>query len=548
MYGRGRTYKDSDSDDDSGSDIDSGSGNTNKTTTTTTTTKSNRMSPPYRRVAVIGAGPSGIAAARALQQEACFESIQMFERKAAVGGMWLLEPEPEEFQPTETVAETPVPEPDGLVPGEPPVSAPPAPRRRPGTVTAAYNALDTNTGAHTMAFTHTPLPAVNSAASVRTLGPGNSTRPRETVVAYLEAVAAPLLPLVVFRTHVERVAKKPVGDGDGDDGWVLTLRTESAESAESAEEEEEPDGDDQWRQECFDAVVVASGHFNIGQVPRIDGLQAAWAAAPGAFAHAKSFRQAEDYAGKSVVVVGGNISAADLVEDLHTLAAPPLYISRRHPLGGLLASCWQLPNVRQKPGIRRIRRTDADGAAQVTLDFTDGSSVGQVDKVLFATGYRRSYPFLAAGSGGVVGGIPAPDTNRLAGFYQHVFCTAEPSLAVVGQVDGAISLRVFEYQAVAVARLFAGRAAHPLPSVAQQRAWEQTRVARLGPSERFHEIFPDTPAYFTWLRDFAGPPAPDSKGAYELPRFEARWTDCELEVLFAKARYWTGVVNGQGLS
>ncbi|EFW99707.1 FAD dependent oxidoreductase [Grosmannia clavigera kw1407] len=482
----------------------------------------------YRRVAVIGAGPSGIAATRALQQEACFECIQVFERKDSVGGMWLLEPEPEAFQPTETVAETPLAVPEGLAPGQAAVRMPAVPRGRPGTVTAAYNALDTNTGARTMAFTHTPLPVVNSAASVRTLGPGNSTRPRETVVAYLEAVAAPLQELIAFHTSVERAERQ------ADGGWVLTLRQES-KAADG--------GDDLWWQERFDALVVASGHFNIGQVPRLEGLQEAWRAVPGVFEHSKSFRSPDDYIGKTVVVVGGNISAADLVEDLHMVTGRPVYISRRHELGGLLASCWRLPNVRQKPGIRRIRQT---AASQVTLDFTDGSSVAAVDKVIFATGYRRSYPFLPSGDG--IDGIPAPETNRLAGFYQHVFCTAEPSLAVVGQVDGAISLRVFEYQAVAVARFFAGHAAHVLPSLAEQQAWEADRLARLGPSERFHEIFPDTVAYFTWLRTFAGPPAATSKGAYELPPFEADWTDCELEVLFAKARYWTGLVNGFGLS
>lgn len=45
---------------------------------------------PYRRVAVIGAGPSGLAAVRALEQEGSFDYIRVFERKDRVGGLWLV--------------------------------------------------------------------------------------------------------------------------------------------------------------------------------------------------------------------------------------------------------------------------------------------------------------------------------------------------------------------------------------------------------------------------------------------------------------------------
>ncbi len=43
---------------------------------------------PHRRIAVIGAGPSGLAAVHALVGENCFEVIQVFERRDRVGGLW----------------------------------------------------------------------------------------------------------------------------------------------------------------------------------------------------------------------------------------------------------------------------------------------------------------------------------------------------------------------------------------------------------------------------------------------------------------------------
>lgn len=42
----------------------------------------------YRRVAVIGAGPSGLSALKALSDENIFETIKLFERRDRVGGTW----------------------------------------------------------------------------------------------------------------------------------------------------------------------------------------------------------------------------------------------------------------------------------------------------------------------------------------------------------------------------------------------------------------------------------------------------------------------------
>ncbi|KAL1891529.1 hypothetical protein Sste5346_007621 [Sporothrix stenoceras] len=468
----------------------------------------------YSRVAVIGAGPSGIAAARALRDEGNIEMIRVFERKPTVGGMWVYEPEPEQFQSTTlTVADVQLPIPEGLSP-DTPVTTLPAARDRPGTIGAAYDGLDTNAGARTMAFTYTPLPVANSVVSERRFGKNNSTRPRHAVLSYLEELAQPVLDYVVFSTHVEAIEKRTDGT------WLLTARRET-------------DTNDIWTQQVFDAVVVASGHFNVASVPRIDGLVEAAAALPTAFEHSKSFRHTESYQDKRVVVVGGGISAADLMEDLHTVVQAPLYVSRRGNVG-FLESAWNLPNVEQRPTISRIRVEGTDGRPTLAVDFSDGTTLTGIDRVLFATGYRLAYPFLPFSEGGVT------PHNRLAGFYQHVFCMEDPSLAVIGQVRAAISLRVYEFQAVAVARFLAGHAAGQLPPVKDQRKWETDRLAYKGSSELFHEVKPDFVEYYGWLRDFAGPPIEATRrtGAYELPEFEEWWVDSDIEVLVAKGKYW----------
>ena len=46
------------------------------------------MAPRFRRVAVIGAGPSGLAAVHALAAEKAFDTIRVFDRRDQVGGLW----------------------------------------------------------------------------------------------------------------------------------------------------------------------------------------------------------------------------------------------------------------------------------------------------------------------------------------------------------------------------------------------------------------------------------------------------------------------------
>jgi cation diffusion facilitator CzcD-associated flavoprotein CzcO len=46
------------------------------------------MAPKVRRVAVIGAGPSGAIVTDALVKEQAFDTIRIFDRRAGVGGTW----------------------------------------------------------------------------------------------------------------------------------------------------------------------------------------------------------------------------------------------------------------------------------------------------------------------------------------------------------------------------------------------------------------------------------------------------------------------------
>ncbi|KAJ5756677.1 hypothetical protein N7533_006220 [Penicillium manginii] len=461
------------------------------------------MASRYQSVAVIGGGPSGISAVKALQEEKIFKTVRLFERRDRVGGIWHYDPVPDVF-PLKTQADSK----PTSIPSKLPHLSPPTPEDVTAR-TAIYDTLDSNVGAKAMSFSHTPFPPVNSAHSTKYLGHSNPTRPFRVVAKYLEDLFKDYLHLASFNTTVVKAEKKS-------GKWNLTLR----QSGHLVNGELK----DYWWEEQFDAVIVASGHYSVPFVPEIPGLKNAVAKYPNHFEHSKEFRNPDDYVDKKVLVVGGNVSSADLVADLHAIVKAPLELSQRGH-NEALDSAWNLPHVKVRPTVSEIK-TSTRG---INVHYSDGSVTESVDKVLFATGYKLSYPFITPD--------PVTPNNRVAGFYQHIFKIGDPSLALVGQVRAAISFRVYEYQAVAVARYFAGRNKASLPSPREQDQWEVDRLQYKGNSPIFHEIKPDFKDYFDFLTELAGPPAPESN-SYLLAPWEDKWAEYAFEILQLKDKYW----------
>lgn len=104
------------------------------------------------------------------------------------------------------------------------------------------------------------------------------------------------------------------------------------------------------------------------------------------------------------------------------------------------------------------------------------------------------------------------------------------------QLGGGFTFRVYEWQAVAVARHLAGRA-KPLPPVEEQREWERKRVAALGGGKSYYSIAPDYRAFFEFLRDIAGDPAPGTSGRV-LPPFDDKWLELWAGMVAPRIQGW----------
>ncbi len=323
--------------------------------------------PTLPNACVVGAGSSGLAAAKALAAQGI--PFDWFERGSVVGGNWVF--------------------------------------RNPNGRSACYETLEINTSCPRMAFSDFPMPKDYPPYARH-----------DQVAAYFESYLDhfALRDRVTFGTSVERVV--PAGDG-----WDVTVA-----------------GPDGRRTGHYDAVLVANGHHWDARWPE--------PAYPGTFdgeqIHAHDYRSDEQLRGRDVVVVGSGNSALDISVEAGRVARTAVlsqrrgeWVLRKFTLG--LASdqiafpgwlpAWVgdvrlrigaatagrvdrygLPRPKHRPGqshpvqsegIRaalRSRRVTGKPAierfAGDRVHFVDGTSV-RADLVVWATGYRVSFPFLS---------------------------------------------------------------------------------------------------------------------------------------------------------
>lgn len=371
-----------------------------------------------------------------------------------------------------------------------------------------YPYLETNVVTEAMSFSQEPIPAGASQLSISKHGKETPFRHHSIIRKYIQSLVHRngYESLVSYNTTVELAEK--VGSE-----WRLVLRRDG-----------DVRGEDEWWEERFDAVIVAGGHYNVPYIPRIKGLVELERTRPGSVKHSKMFRGRDAYRDKRVVIVGASVSAADIVYDLIGVANGPVYaVVVGHKANGYFGDvAFQHPGITPKPSISHITTTNSER----TVHFIDGTSVRDVDEIIFGTGYSWTLPFLPH---------VVVRNNRVPGLYQHVAYRQDPSLLFVGAVGAGLTFKVFEWQAVLAARILAGRAS--LPSLEDQQRWEQDRIAKRGDGPAFTLIFPDFEDYFETLRRLAGEPQAGAPGR-RLPPFDRKWIEVFMAGHELRKKWW----------
>lgn len=290
--------------------------------------------------------------------------------------------------------------------------------------------------------------------------------------------------LLSLKTTVEDISLIP-SPKQGQERWKLTLR-----------KNDPIQNVDVWWEEEFDAVVLANGHYSIPYIPEVEGLAQYMSLFPNRVTHSKIYRSPSIYQSKKVLIIGNSASGHDLTTELVQTARHPVYQSRRSP------SRWDgaepPPGIAWKPVIKTFLPTGR-------IVFEDDTYLDNVDSVIYCTGYKASFPFWNSAKNGRE--IFDYKTNKLVKTYLHTFFRDFPTtLGIVG-MPRVLTFRSFEYQAIALARVFSRRDGGRLLArgVNEMERWEREREERCRrEKKKFHDIEWETGETWGWLDELYG--------------------------------------------
>ncbi|CAL1685616.1 unnamed protein product [Lasius platythorax] len=192
----------------------------------------------------------------------------------------------------------------------------------------------------------------------------------------------------------------------------------------------------------FDAIMVCNGHYFDPYIPIIPGIDNF----PGLILHSHAYRKPDEFFGKKVLVLGAASSGIDIGIDLSKYAAC-VYLSHNHDrLTSPLPS-----NMIQVAGIESIDKT--------TFRLRDGTTVDDINVLIFCTGYKYSFPFLNENCGIRI------DNNYVTPLYKHLINIEHPSMCIVGIPTVVVPFPMFHMQVQYFLALLEGRVTLPTKSV-----------------------------------------------------------------------------------
>ena len=422
-------------------------------------------------------------ACRYLLAEKKFTQVRIFEQRAMPGGVWnhtSITQEEDDFAVPRT---TPTQQPDRAIYTDGSDVA--------QFVSPVYDFLETNIPHVLMNYSDQAFPSGSS------LFP-----PHRAVLQYLQRYAEELKPCTSFSTQVLGVRKVKSG---GQRCWEVETKDLKTHAVQKQE---------------FDAVAVASGHYNDPFVPDIPGLKEFDEKYPGAISHSKFYRRPDQYAGKKVIVVGNSASGIDLSSQISTVAAQPVLISEKEKAA-------PGPVVQEdKPWAKNVPEIAEFLPAERSVRFANGEVQSNIDSVVFCTGYHYSFSFLK----GLEPPVVASDGSHAAHLWEHILYTADPTLAFLSIPQRIVPFPVSEAQSALIARIWADRI--PAPSPAEMTAWVDALRKEKGENKALHNLaFPKDVHYINRLHDL-------SVTAKDVPGLENGGRG-KTPVYWGKEKEWT---------
>ncbi|KAG7787367.1 hypothetical protein KL910_002400 [Ogataea haglerorum] len=428
-----------------------------------------------KSVCVIGGGACGLATVRAFLEEGGFEKVVGFEQRASVGGIWNYSERADQ--------NLNIPSVDPLAVVNPIKTA-----QCYVWPNAVYDALETNTPYPLMEFRDHKFPETTP------LFPH-----RSAVLDYVSRYGEDLRQHYRFNTRVVDVRRRHK--------WLVRSRAVcDATEGGLKESDAVPDTTEE-----YDAVMVATGVYDLPLIPELTGLREWHEKFPNTILHSKTFRSPCELAGieGNILVIGNSASGIDICYQFARCTRRKIYKSAR--------SASRVPGgtsdlVIEMPDISHLEPQTA------SVYFVDGRRLDNVGCIVFATGFLRSLPFFAE-----INTSDKPlitDGNRIHGLYRHCWSYEYPGLAFIAISRYVLPFHVAEIQGTWLAKILQKKIA--LPAYVEMASQERQLLSSRGSRPSFHDLlYPDDIEYMNLLME-------DIRMASDGGFLPKEWTEMEI--------------------
>lgn len=387
-----------------------------------------KQQPLYERIAVIGGGPTGLAAIKALALEPVkFSKIDLFERRDRLGGLWyhrgnksLLSPKIPNISPAakENVFDEATTQDKYF--------------------SAIYEFMETNIDHRIMEYQGVAFPENSRKYPMR-------GEVLNYVDLYIETIPEDKV-AIHLNTNVKSVEKV-------DGVWKIQIEDTTNNGVAELE---------------YDAIIIANGHFSVPYIPDVPGLADWNKQLPNTITHAKYYENPMPYKGKRVLVIGNFASGVDISIQL-SVCAKDVVVSVRD-----VEAARQAGNACKYIGV--IEEYDYKDKS---VRSVDGEAVKDIDDVIFCTGYFYSIPFLKLD--GII-----TDGFQVHNLYKQIFNISDPSISFIALLRDVIPMPISESQAALIARVYSGR--YQLPDEQERQKSYELELKATEPGKSFHSF------------------------------------------------------------
>lgn len=175
----------------------------------------------------------------------------------------------------------------------------------------------------------------------------------------------------------------------------------------------------------FDAVLVCSGHFNYGSIPKYKGQEIF----EGKQIHSHDYRSSVTLKDEKVLVIGGSFSGFDIVQESSKYAKN---VTWSHHLKKKPNNSDLSENVTQKPDVAEFSDSGANFVDGTSEDFTF---------VIYCTGYDYKFPFLSVDCG------VSTEDDYVKPLFMQCLSIKRPTLGMIGLCNSICPNSIFDMQA-----------------------------------------------------------------------------------------------------